>query len=152
MAKGTVAQVALQDIDRALTESLKMYDDIRIAELSKWEAEMRGENLSRLQQYDAYINQLRKQSMDYQNGIADKLNEYNASVNASYSEKMDSLFKMSDALQAQTRTEFDEEDDAMAQNYAAVIIDSNGDIDKSVLESVPDYLIPLVYKYAATMR
>lgn len=152
MAASTVAQNALQQIDMNLTKTIKLYDDIRIAELAKRDEEMRGGNLQRIQQYDTYINQLQQQSQEYQNSIAEQINEFNQSANTSYEEKLQNLFSVSQSLEKQTNVEYDEEDDATAQNYAAIILDSKGDIDKDVLGTVPQYLIPLVYKYAATMR
>lgn len=152
MANSTDSQVALAAIDKRLSDSIKAVDDIRIAELSRYTEELKGVNVSRLEQHDAYIAQLRQKSAEYQVGLAQQINEYNQSTNATYEQKIQSLFATSKTLESQMNTQYDEEDNATAQNYAAVILDDNGNIDADVLKTVPDYLIPLVYKYAAEQR
>jgi hypothetical protein len=152
MANSTDAQIALSAIDKRLSDSIKAIDDIRIAELSRYQEELKGVNVSRLEQHDAYIAQLRQKSAEYQVGLAQQINDYNQSTNATYEQKIQSLFATSNTLASQMNVEYDDEDNATAQNYAAVILDDNGNIDADVLKTVPDYLIPLVYKYAAESR
>lgn len=152
MANSTDAQLALSAIDKSLTESIKAIDDVRIAEMDKYREELKGVNVSRLQQHDAYIAQLRQKSAEYQDNIAQQINDYNMKTNATYQQKIDSLFATSSALGAKMDTQYDEQDNATAQNYAAVILDDAGNINTEVLKTVPDYLIPLVYKLAAESR
>jgi len=152
MSNSSEATDALLKLETGLTNSLRMFNNIREAELEKYKQELMGANTERIAQYDTYIDSLTTKSQEFQANLANHINEYNMQSNMSYQNKLDNLFETSKSMQSQMAVDYDEEDQARAEMYAGVILDRNGDIDPKVLETVPQYLIPLVYQLASKNR
>lgn len=114
------------------------------------EARLREADEATISRLEEGVANIQQQVFERQLANAELLNQFNLQNTQTYEEKINNIFTM--AAQMTTEEELTDDELALADAYASLLIDTDGNINTKLLESIPTQLIGSALQTAAELR
>lgn len=137
-------------IEQNVQQAMWVLDAEREAALEKFRLQQEGADADTIATYDNYIKELQKKSADFIWENVKLMNEYNLKTAATYEEKVQNILKLTQMMGDQSP--LTPEEQKVADSYAALAIDKNGNINEWFMKMIPTNLVPSVLKKAAELK
>lgn len=118
-----------------MNRNIDTLDAERAARVNRFRAAQRGADEEQLKAMDEVIQNLENKNAEYSMAIAQQMNEFNQMNTANYQDKIQNIFELSQQMTDDSPLTEDEQ--MLVDSYANLIIDNEGNVDTSLLETIP---------------
>lgn len=150
--RSTYAADKQQEIQDKITNAFNSLEAEKEAMLQAKRLELSGVTGKALEGLQGYIQELQKSSAQFVADSVKQANEFNQQGAQDYQEKIDNILKLGSGFGVTPETELDDEQKQLIASIAELAIDKNGNINETLLKSVPASLAGNVLQAAAMVK